>query len=273
MKILLTGANGFIGKHVAEALQRDGHELILVSRSTGNDFTQMRHIDDWQPLLSKVDAVINSVGIIVENKKQSFENIHAQAPIALFQAAANAGVKKIIQISALGADDQAFTAYQRSKKKADDYLRQLEIDWCILRPSLVYGEAGTSTKLFKRMATLVFIPVIGGGTQEIQPVHVEDLVSAIIQALLGNCCRQTVDIVGPEKMYFVTWLKRLRSTAGKRATFTISVPVSVVMLFASFAKYFIPIMHPDNLSMLIHGNTADCSGVSQLLQRKPRHVP
>ena len=112
MKILLTGSSGFIGQHIYIALKASGYEVTTTSRSAGMNFNQMVQEKDWLPHLKSVDVLINCVGIIVETKRQSFINIHTRAPSALFRACEQAGVSRVIQISALGADDNAFTPYQ-----------------------------------------------------------------------------------------------------------------------------------------------------------------
>ncbi|MCK5666120.1 MAG: NAD(P)H-binding protein [Thiotrichaceae bacterium] len=137
MNILLTGASGFIGHHILHALEQQNHKIIaccrnpekLIFKSENTRILLLHYADmtneiDWLPHLENIDAVLNCVGIIDESKRQTFQTLHAQIPIALFRAAEQAGVKKIIQISALGADESAQSAYHLSKKTADDVLRK-----------------------------------------------------------------------------------------------------------------------------------------------------
>ncbi|MEZ5448123.1 MAG: NAD(P)H-binding protein [Thiolinea sp.] len=154
MHVFLTGASGFIGSHLQQALQVAGHEVRAATRSQGFDFGRMLTEADWYPHLSGMEVVINTVGIIAEVGDQRFDAVHHLAPAALFRASMQAGVKRVIQVSALGADEQAFTPYQLSKRAADEVLRDLPLDWFVLRPSLVYGRGGKSSALFHRMAAL-----------------------------------------------------------------------------------------------------------------------
>ncbi len=273
MKILLTGGSGFMGGRIAAALESAGHELNIVDRSKGIDFNHMLNASDWLLQLQGVDAVINCVGIISETAKQSFKVLHTQAPIALFQACAKLGVNRVIQISALGADDAAFTPYQLSKKKADDVLRSLSLEWFILRPSLVYGAGGKSTALFERMANLPLLPVVDQGTQLIQPVHIDDLVDAVVACLSVKQAQQTIDVVGPRVFSFAGWLQQLRLDSGKKTVKTVSVPFKVMLTFSQFGKLCMPLMHPDNLRMLQQGNTADVEPLRELLGRMPHELP
>jgi uncharacterized protein YbjT (DUF2867 family) len=269
MKILLTGASGFIGKHITTALTAAGHDVIPATRAHGFDFNQMRDADDWLAHLHEVEAVINSVGIIAECRTQTFARLHAQAPTALFKACARAGVKRVIQISALGADESAFTPYQQSKKAADDLLRGLPMDWFILRPSLVYGPGGKSMALFQQMASLPVIPLVARGLQWIQPVHISDLVAAVLQCLTASPAQRTIDIVGPYPVTFVDWLQQIRKVGGRTAAPILSIPFGLAVATAKLARHVVPMMHPDNLRMLQHGNTAEVQAFAELLGKMP----
>jgi len=273
MKILLTGASGFIGRNIALALQTDGHEVVAISRSVGIDFNRLCAPADWRPYLQDIDAVINSVGIIAERPDQSFSTLHYQAPTALFRACVEAGVKRVIQISALGADELAFTPYQLSKKAADDVLRSLPLAWFVLRPSLVYGEGGKSTSLFRWLASLPLIPMVARGKQWIQPVHVDDLVDAILICLTATPARRTIDVVGPNAMTLADWLQQLRLHSGKSVATIVSVPFRMALFSSLLMRHFVPLFSPDNLRMLQQGNTADVQPLVDLLGRLPRDLP
>src|SRR5690554_2861348 len=114
MRILLTGASGFIGRRLAAELSHAGHQVICaVRRPTASlppsvshvciDFNQAVRANDWAAALEGVDVVVNTVGIFRETPGQSFDTIHRAAPAALFEAAAATGVKHVVQLSALGA--------------------------------------------------------------------------------------------------------------------------------------------------------------------------
>lgn len=273
MKILLTGASGFIGRHIGSVLTAAGHEVVAGSRSAGMDFNQLTRPADWQAYLQGVDVVINSVGIITERPGQSFSTLHYQAPVALFRACVEVGVKRVIHISALGADERAITPYQFTKKAADDVLRSLPLDWFVLRPSLVYGEGGKSAALFHRMASLPVIPVIAQGEQLIQPVHIDDLVETVMKCAITEQAGLTIDVVGPKAMTFAAWLQQLRLKSGKAVTTTLSMPFRVAMFVAPLLRYVMPLLSIDNLRMLEQGNTADVQPLVDFLGRMPRDIP
>src|SRR5688572_5428230 len=150
MKIFLTGSTGFIGRHLAAALRNKGHEVVCSARNdrtlqagaTRIEYRQADFTTDfdpavWMPRLQDIDVVINAVGIIRECGRQTFDAIHRRAPQALFSAAAAAGARRIVQISALGADEQARSQYHLTKKATDDFLATLPLDWIVVQPSVV----------------------------------------------------------------------------------------------------------------------------------------
>lgn len=272
MKILLTGSSGFIGGHIVRALAAAGHEIIPADRRHGIDFNNMLNVDHWLPHVQNIDLVINSVGIIAETSGQTFTNLHQLAPTALFRACAQAGVGRVVQISALGADEHAFTPYQRTKKAADDVLRGLPLEWFVLRPSLVYGEGGTSWAMFQRMARLPVIPLADAGRQLIQPVHISDLVATVLQCLKATTSEKTLDVAGPFSLTFAEWLQVLRRKQGKKPVRILPVSFGLAMTVARLGHFIVPILHPDNLRMLQKGNTADIQPLVEFLGRVPLGV-
>jgi len=287
MNILLTGATGFIGHAVLRELLKQGHQITACCRhperlSINNpkltllslDFADTRTIDSWLPHLQSIDAIVNCVGIIAESGNQSFAQLHTQAPIVLFRAGAQAGVRKIVQISALGADAGAETAYHLSKKAADDALRKLAVDWFVLQPSLVYGAGGHSSGLFHALAALPLHFLPDGGRQLLQPIHVGDVASAVC------CCmepavfgRKTIALVGPSPISYAEWLQGLRQRLGKSKAGTCSVPYQYALAMAGFGKWLDePILSKDNVTMLSRGNSADSGPLTKFLDRAPISV-
>lgn len=269
MNILLTGASGFIGRNIASALIAAGHSVHPILRAQGMDFCRMCDKADWLPHLDGIDAAINCVGIIGETGAQRFQTLHADAPKALFTACAEMGVRRVIQISALGADDTAFSTYHLSKLAADEYLRSLDLDWFVLRPSLIYGRGGKSAALFMRLASLPIIPVIGDGQQKLQPVHIRDVVATVLHCLVSTHARQTLDIVGNDTLTFTEWMQGLRQAQCLAPGRVLRIPFRLAMLGASLGRYFNPILQPDNLRMLQAGYWADVQPLVQFLGHRP----
>lgn len=285
MKILLTGATGFIGNNLLRTLLLQGHCVTACCRNPSRlllqaddnlktlaiDFATATSLEAWLPHLEGIDAIINCVGIIAETNNQTFAQLHSQAPIALFQVAAQVGVKKIIQISALGADVQAESLYHLSKRSADEVLRTLPLDWFILQPSIVYGDGAQSSALFHALAALPVHFLPDGGTQQLQPVHVDDLVAAVSQCLQSSAfAKQTFALVGANPISYADLLQNLRRRLGKSAAPTIAIPQRYVLVGASLGKWLgEPILSKDNIAMLSRGNTADAIAITALLGRSP----
>lgn len=269
MNILLTGASGFIGRNIVAALAAAGHHVQPASRSNGVDFCHMLSPTDWLPHLEGIDAVINSVGIIGESGSQRFSPLHALAPAALFRACAQAGVRRVVQISALGTDETAFSAYHLSKRAADDCLRSLDLDWFVLRPSLIYGRGGKSADLFMRLAALPLILVVGDGQQALQPVHISDVVATVLHSLTSLATKQTLDIVGTETITFAEWLQKMRQAQGLPRARLIHFPFALATALARVGRHFNPMLQPENLRMLQGGYWADFHPLAQFLGRMP----
>jgi uncharacterized protein YbjT (DUF2867 family) len=286
MVLLLTGASGFLGKHLLEKLLVAGHQVICAVRKPSEnksqdprlryvtaDFTRDFDEATWHPKLQGVDGVINAVGIIQETSSQTFDAIHAKAPQALFSACAHAGVKLVIQISALGADAAAQSRYHLSKKEADDFLVSLPVTSIIVQPSLIYGDDGTSAKLFTTLASLPIIPLPGSGGQMIQPVHVDD-VTAVIIALLDTAKLPSgtrLPVVGPQPLSYRNFLQVLRTSMGLPHPLFIRVPRTLMEIGTSMSRV-LPgsLLDRETLQMLERGNTADAMPMRALLGRAPR---
>ena len=270
MKILLTGASGFLGRHILSALHQSGHEVRALSRQTGADFNALRTPENWLPELAGMEAVINCVGIIAESASQRFASLHVEAPIALFRACALSPVRRVIQISALGADDMASSPYHLSKRAADEALRGEALEWFILRPSLVVGAGGRSTAWFRRMANSPVLVLPSSGEQAVQPIHVSDVAATVLKCLEpGVPARLTLDLVGPEAMTFRRFLLSLRQDKRLNASLIWQIPPPWLMALSYLAAPFQPLLSPDNLHMLQRGNTADVAPLAQFLGRMP----
>lgn len=282
MVVLLTGASGFIGQPLARALAAARHDVVCVarrapqgdacSRTIEGDFTRDLDIADWLPRLAGVDVVINAVGIFREQGAQTFDTVHARAPIALFAACAAAGVGQVIQVSALGADENAQSKYHLSKKRADDYLRRLPLQSAIVQPSLVFGPGGSSARLFTTLASLPLIALPGSGEQRIQPVYLDDAVAAIV-ALIGKECGSglRVPLVGPQAITLRAYLQALRQAMGLDEGHFISTPMPLVR-FAARIGSRLPgsLLDAESLQMLERGNTDSAVQITALLGHAPR---
>ena len=155
MKILLAGATGLLGGSLRRRLCDRGHELVLAGRTRPGglaereswlalDFAQPVAGQGWSERLRGIDVAVNAVGVFRETRAQTFDALHRSGPIALFDACLRAGVRRIVQISALGADADATSRFHRSKRDADEALLALPLEAVVAQPSLVFAADGAS---------------------------------------------------------------------------------------------------------------------------------
>ena len=282
MRILLTGASGFIGRHLLQRLLADGHEVVAAVRKPlavqaprlsgiHADFAKDSDKSAWLARLHGIDAVINTVGIFRESGEQTFARLHVATPRALFAACAEAGhVRRVIQLSALGADAGAASAYQHSKKLADDYLAGLPLQAAIVLPSLVYGRDGASSRLFRALASMPFCLRFGQAPQLVQPIHIDDACAAI-SALLGSADSGRVALVGPRALPFTSYLDALRRAMGLGKLPLLRLPAIAGRWCARLAR-LLPGSLVDEAAwdMLERGNSADPAATARLLGHPPR---
>jgi uncharacterized protein YbjT (DUF2867 family) len=280
--VFLTGASGFVGRHLLLALRAGGHRVIAATHRRSAtvadvqpvDFTRDFEPGVWRPRLVGVDAVINAVGIFRERGNTTFDAVHARAPRALFAAAAEAGVKRVVQISALGADEEAMTPYHVSKRRADDFLASMPVSSATVQPSLIYGIDGASSRVFNALAALPWIPLPAGGHQRVQPIHIDDAVAALVALLERDAWRVgRVALVGPEPLALRDYLLLLRAAMGLPRPRTVSIPRAWVAAGARIGDH-LPALLIDRaaLAMLERGNVADPGATQQLLGHMPRRA-
>lgn len=236
--VLVIGADGFLGGFIVAALRAHGCRVLRGVRLHGRDaqaderdcdLAVMLRPEDWHPALRGVNAVVNAAGILRESGAQRFDVIHVQSPLALVQACLQQGVRRFVQISALGRpEDGDFIA---SKHRFDEALRQLPLSSVVLRPSVVYAISGSygGTSLLRALAAIPgahWLP--GDGRWSIQPVAAEDLGELVARAL--DAAPGVYEVGGPEPMtlrdYQQQWRRWLR-IAGARA---VQVPEELVGL-------------------------------------------
>lgn len=257
MRILLLGASGFIGSRIAAALRGHGHAVLACGRGAAVPADLARDgKPEWLPRLAGIDAVVNAAGAL----QGPLEAIHASGPIALFEACAEAGIPRLVQISALGAGEGS-TRFLRTKRAADERLLALRDaggrrGWCVLRPSLVVGRGGESTRRFAALAALPRPARLARGDWRLQPLHVADLAAhAVAQLEATGPVPGLQELGGPAVTDTDGLTTLLRGWLGLPPRRPLAVPLWLLRLAAAAGR-LIPgaALRPESLAMLAAGN-------------------
>jgi uncharacterized protein YbjT (DUF2867 family) len=284
MKVLVCGARGFIGARIVASLEATGHDVVRgVSSNAGVDEVQVDYARDivpavWLPRLVGIDAVVNAVGVLRDLSKRPMQAVHSDTPKALFDACAKAGVRRVVQISALGIAD-GDSRYARTKRAADEHLWQLNdsgvLDAVVLRPSVVFGAGGDSSSLFVNMSKLPVLLLPRAVMQtRAQPVAVGELAEVAAELLSAEHLSRTglIECVGPESLTLAAFIASLREQSGKSAAFTCAIPDWLTQLSAKIGDA-VPVTPwgTDALSLLANDNASDSKAFEVLLGRTPTH--
>lgn len=231
-RVLLLGANGFIGGILGARLRGAGWTVIEAQRGAPANASQrqidLRQLPDdaaWLPHLQGIDAVVNAAGILQERGSNRFDRVHEVAIRALGEACVHAGVKRLVQISALG--DPRDGEFIASKHRGDAALLGLPLSVAVLRPSVIYSTRGShgGTSLLRALAALpggLLLPA--GGAQQLQPMAAQDLADLVCEAL-GGAQQGVFECGGPKALslrdYLLAWRGWLLGDARARC---LSVP-------------------------------------------------
>lgn len=281
-RVLLCGGHGFIGRYLACALRRDGWQVRVASRRSvpALDYGSAVQADDWLPWLEGVDAVVNAVGVLRDRVAQPMARIHDAAPRALFDACVQVGVRRVLQISALGIEDSD-SAYARSKRAADAHLLALneagKLDGVVLRPSLVFGMQGESTRLFLRLAHLPVLALPRAVVEaRVQPLAVWDLADAVSALLAARVEQGLIELAGPRAMPLAAYIALLRKQTGRdRPARTVILPECLTHCSARLGDV-VPVSPwcSQTLDLLARDNIADAATLAGLIARpatQPEH--
>ncbi|WP_394753595.1 NAD(P)H-binding protein [Crenothrix sp.] len=280
MKILVCGATGFVGRHLTSALRATGNTVVRGVRKPSHpddiavDYCKDTIKEDWLPKLAGIDAVVNAVGVLRDSAAQPMALLLEQTPIALFSACEEAGVKRIVQISALGIDKGIETPYFQKRRAPEAFLNNMPhaIRHLILRPSVIYGEDGASAKLFRFLAELPVHSLPAGGKQRLQPVNIDDICIAVTRWIADDHAQsQTVSAVGLEATDMRGMLDSYRKQLHHSEAVHVYIPGILIKLTALMGDV-IPAspLCSDTLAMLNAGNEADSTAFSHLLGHPPR---
>jgi uncharacterized protein YbjT (DUF2867 family) len=294
MKVYLTGATGFVGKHMLERLLVEGHAVRAAVRGLPEQNARLlahtEHLgrkDDFQWVHGDIvedtrldegmqgcDAVIHLVGIIAEKGTNTFERVHHLGTRNVVEAAKRTGIKRFVQMSALGVRADGVAPYQTTKWKGEEEVRRSGLPFCILRPSLIFGEGdGFVTQMMATMRSApLFRPVPGDGTPKFRPIAVEDVTTCFARALTyEGATNQTIDLGGADELTLNEVLAEIARCAGVRKP-AVHIPMPLMMAGATVAQKLLknPPVTVDQLRMLQEGSTCDIGPMKRIFGVDPR---
>lgn len=276
MLVTVFGGSGFIGRYVVQRLAHQGHRVrAAVRRPTLAEFLRtygnvgqvvpvqanIRDDASVQAAVRGADAVVNLVGLLYESGKQRFDAVHAEGAARVARAAKAAGVKRFVQLSAIGADPRATAAYARTKAAGEAAIREAFPGATVLRPSLVFGPEDAFFNRFANLARLLpVLPLIGGGETKFQPVYVRD-VAAAVAAVLSGAAQPTYELGGPRVYSFRELLEYILAET-QRKCLLVPLPWEIARFEALLLEVFaglllrVPLLTRDQVELLKSDNVA-----------------
>ena len=244
--IALFGASGFIGRYIVQQLAGQGHTLRVAARrpkeaihlKTAGDVGQIalmpyRGLQSVEEIMAGADAAVSLAGILYESRADDFDRVHHQLPARIAELAAHMDMSALVHISAIGADPAAKSVYAQSKGHGEAAVTGNFPSATILRPSIVFGPEDNFFNQFANMARFApFLPLIGGGKTKFQPVYVNDVARAAVEALTNTAHQGKVfELGGPDVMSFEECLRFILTHTGRRKPL-ITIPLGIARLKA-----------------------------------------
>jgi uncharacterized protein YbjT (DUF2867 family) len=250
----ILGGGGFIGRYLVRNLTKKNYRCIITTRKAfekGYLKTQATpgaiELLDWNPnnfselkeAIKNSDIVINLIGILYETRKQKFYNIHSSISEAVAKICSESDVKKFIHVSAIGANENSKSLYQKSKHLGEIKALNNFKNTVIIRPSVVCGTEDNFTNLFSKLSILPVIPLVGIN-YKLQPILVTDVATAIVQAIETKDNEGKIyEIGGPKVISFGDMVKSILKTINKKR-FVVPMPMPIAK-FQSTITDLLPI--------------------------------
>ncbi len=283
--ILLIGGNGFVGRVIAAQLQLAGYSVLI---PTGHlvaarelrmlpkvhvEDADIHDFDELQSLCGRINkngAVINLVGVLHDKPAQPYGKVfkaaHVDLPKNIITAMQLHGIKRYLHMSALGADSNGPSIYQRSKGDGEAAVKVSNLDWTIFRPSVIFGAQDQFINLFSKLTKLFPAMPLANHQAQFQPVSVDDVASAFVKSLsIPQTIHQSYDLVGPT-VYTMKEIVEFAARRAKTSCAIIPVPAFVGYLQA-LAFEFLPgptLMSRDNIASMQLPNTLPANSADAL---------
>lgn len=244
--VTIYGGSGFVGRYIARRMAKAGWRVRVAVRRPNEALHVKPYgvVGQVEPVLCNIrddasvravmqgaDAVVNCVGILFEAGRNKFDPVQADGAGRIARIAAEQSVARLVHISAIGADAESDSLYQRSKARGEELVYEHFAKAVILRPSIIFGHEDQFFNRFAGMARFSpFLPVVGANTR-FQPVYVDDVAAAATKALIADVAPGIYELGGPEIATFRTLMERMLLEI-RRNRVLVNIPFPVANLMA-----------------------------------------
>lgn len=230
--VTVFGGSGFVGGQVVRALAKAGHRVRVAVRNPNLAYrmrmlgdvgqievvqANVRNVPSVARAVDGAEAVVNLVGVLWESGRQTFQTLHVMGAKTVAEQARAAGVKRLVQVSALGADLESSSKYQRTKALGEAAVRAAFPGAVVIRPSVMFGAEDKFFNKFGQMAALFpALPLIGGGETKFQPVYVGDVAQVVAKAVVSPAAEGlTYELGGPAVYSFKALMELILRETGR----------------------------------------------------------
>jgi NADH dehydrogenase len=258
MKVLVTGATGYVGREVAARLREEGHEVTGFARAGGGD---VRDPEAVRGAVAGQDAVCHLVAVL-EGSDADFRDTIAQGTVNVVRAMSGEGVRRLLHMSAAGVTEEHAqrTRYWRAKWAAKRTVMDSDLDWTVFEPSFVFGRGGGALAEFERLLRLPVVPVVGDGRYRHQPVWIGDVAAAFAAALVRpETIGRRYELGGPQAFAFDELLDELARVTGRPPRRKLHAPVALAKAQTVVLRHLPPPLRAtsEQIDMLLEGTECD----------------
>ena len=211
--VTIFGGSGFIGRYIARRMAKQGWRVRVAVRRPNEALFVKTYgvVGQVEPILCNIrddasvkealngaTAAVNCVGILIEDKKNTFATVQQSGAERIGKLSKELGIKSLVHISAIGADENSSSIYSSTKAKGENAIFSNFPNAVVLRPSVVFGQEDQFFNRFAKMATMAPILPLIGATTKFQPVFVDDVAKAAEAALMGSVPKGIYELGGPE---------------------------------------------------------------------------
>lgn len=290
--IVISGATGYVGVHLADELARQHIPTICLTREASNPkdiyllqsmgakicpVDLKKNSSSLEEAMKQANVLVHLIGSIAPKKGVNLEELQTKTAKTYFEAAKKSGIQKVILVTAVGCGPNAASEYHRTKGLAEEALRQSGLTYVIFRPSLIIGRTigHRDSKMVRRYADLIQkknkVPLILGGKNRIQPVFVGDLVKAIVKVALEKTWDNLVlEFGGEEALTTRAFVERLMKAVKQKKDF-LEIPAPLAWCAASLCEMFqeVPLISRDQLKIASMDSVPAENALVSTLHLKP----